>query len=823
MFNTLSCLIICVFEIILFSFINDLQGQIVYDNYYNELYFHTKTTRTIASAVQIDSFEYDQVGAITRHLRWTEAPDLVIDGVEYNNASYGPNTLPLYHNVSGLLEINHSNIGNRPTNTFGIEVRWSPDTLWDNGNDTFLYDVAVNSLVVGASRTEPNNNFFLGTNIPVGNGYLLFYTDNEQDILELNDSNNLFIVPIYICTPYTLSSSGVDDYCSMAQGTATTNASGGTSPYNYVWSQGTSANSVNGLQGSLGGQVYTVTATDANGCTASDQVTIQSNPPLSMQTLAVSPALCGSTTGQISVSAQGGSGNVNYTWSNGQNTATGYIGGLIAGVVSVTATDGNGCTASLVNTIPGNTSITIGSTVTDATCSQSNGSISINPTGGIGTYTTSWNTGNTGNTLSNLAVGNYTVTVNDGTCSSVETFTVNDLAAPMLTTTIIDASCGQMDGQITASAVGGTGTINYLWSTGQTSDSLVNIGAGFYALTITDANGCTTTNTTTVGTNNTLIVQTAIFDDSCNLATGRMQVQPLGGSGNYSYTWSGNGSTTASASGLSQGIYTVTITDNAAPQVCVLVHTDTIQATTAIALTIQAIAADTCAYGNASVLMSAFGDTSTMIFTWDNGANTLSIDSLSAGTYSLTAIDVNGCTATQSVTIPSVSFTPNIASYLPIIDSISCIMKVGVTGNALFLPYTYLWSTGATTDTIHGLPDSLYSVMVTNSLGCDTILSFNCTPIDVITLPNDVSIEVFPNPNSGDQFSVKINGGKIQSYAIYDAIGQRLVWEAISIPSGTSFLLPQKVSVAASYVFVFDVLHKGKNYAISKRVIKSKE
>lgn len=805
----------------LFS-ISSIYAQDIITHHYDDLNRHTKTVRTISDAVQIDSFEYDQVGAILRHLRWTEAPDLRITSVEYNGTNYGTNTLSLYPNAIGSLDIAHENIGNRDASTFGLEVHWSPDTIWGNGNDLLVKDIAVVGLNAGATKTELDPSFSLASNISAGNGYLLFYIDNELDVLELNDTNNIFVVPLFICTPYTLTTTGIDDYCNNGQGSASTIPNGGTSPYTYVWNQGSTVANANGLQGTIGGQTYTVTATDANGCTASDQVNINSNLPLSLQTVNTTTAHCGAATGQISIVHQGGSGNISYSWSTGQVTSTGTLGGLTIGTYTVTATDANGCTASLSNTILGSGAIVINPTATDATCSNSNGAINLNITGGLGNYGVLWNTGNTTNTISNLAAGTYTVTVNDGTCSETATIVVNDQAAPTVSLRPYSTDCIPTGGQIGTTVSGGAAPFTYIWNTGSTSDSLNNLTAGNYTLTLTDANNCTVSSTSTINTINSLVVNTSILEDTCNLGVGSINTVITGGSGAYSYAWS-NGGTNNLASGLVQGIYTVTVTDSSAPQVCQVIHTDTLESSQSIALAIQSFSADTCAYGNASAVLNAIGGTAPLSFTWSNGQNGLSVDSLSAGTYSMTATDANGCTATRTITIPTVSFAPNVTAYTPTIDTATCTLEVYENGNALFLPYTYAWSNNTTTNPTIGVPNQTYSVTVTNTIGCDTVLQFNCLTIDVPKIEQNFDVTVFPNPNSGSQFSVEINGGEIQSYAIYDAIGQRLIWEEISVTSGTSFLLPKSIDVAATYVFVFDVWSEGKLHKVSKRVIKSKE
>ena len=204
------------------------------------------------------------------------------------------------------------------------------------------------------------------------------------------------------------------------------------------------------------------------------------------------------------------------------------------------------------------------------------GDLMANATGGISPYSYVWSNGSTNANINNLPAGTYTVTVsdNDGnTATASNTVTQpTELTASVAGSTIDDGfgtifdetiSCnGFTDGGLTASPTGGTGPYTYTWSIGATTSSIVGIGAGTYTVTVTDANGCTTTAQGTV-TEPDALMANANTDQNVtdfNGFDGEISSTPTGGTQPYNYVWS-NGGTTASQTFLQAGTYTVTVTD----------------------------------------------------------------------------------------------------------------------------------------------------------------------------------------------------------------------------------------------------------------------
>ncbi|MBC6994045.1 SprB repeat-containing protein, partial [Lewinella lacunae] len=174
-----------------------------------------------------------------------------------------------------------------------------------------------------------------------------------------------------------------------------------------------------------------------------------------------------------------------------------------------------------------------------------------------------WSNGQTTATATGLAAGIYTVTVTDANgCTEIATGTVNEPTELTLTGMETDVECnGDATGAINITVGGGTPGYTYLWSNGATTEDLTGLTAGIYSVTVTDANDCTIEATFEVEESTDLEATIADTDVLCNGDTdGTLTVVVTGGTPDYTYLWS-NGQTTATATGLAAGTYTVTVTD----------------------------------------------------------------------------------------------------------------------------------------------------------------------------------------------------------------------------------------------------------------------
>ncbi|MEM6964360.1 MAG: T9SS type A sorting domain-containing protein [Bacteroidota bacterium] len=271
-----------------------------------------------------------------------------------------------------------------------------------------------------------------------------------------------------------------------SDGAILANAFGGNPGYNYLWSNGDTTTFVDSLAAGL----YTVTITDAVGCTGTGEVNVLA--PAELETFIFGSSVCnGSDDGTANVTVSGGTIPFAYAWSNGETTA--QIQNLTPGTYTVTVTDFNQC--SVVDTITINLNSTIleaNPLFTPVSCPNGNdGSASVMPTGGVAPYTYSWSTGQTDSLISNLSAGTYTVVINDlFNCSLTEVIELPAPTAFEVNATVTPTSCGANNGMIVIDPTGGMPPYTFEWFNGSTNDTITNLATGAYPVNITDANNC---------------------------------------------------------------------------------------------------------------------------------------------------------------------------------------------------------------------------------------------------------------------------------------------------------------------------------------------
>ncbi|MFK8163215.1 MAG: SprB repeat-containing protein, partial [Lewinella sp.] len=500
-------------------------------------------------------------------------------------------------------------------------------------------------------------------------------------------------------------------------------ASNGTAPYTYRWNNGVSGQVNTGLSAGT----YTVTATDVNGCTGATSFTLENPTEISIEIVSLIPPTCfGFTNGSISVTAEGGTPNYSYAWSDGQTGSTAR--NLFAGTYSVTVTDAQGCTAIRRITISQPSMlIPSGFSTTNVSCRNENdGSATVGAAGGSPPYSFSWSNGGAGNTITNLSAGSYTVTITDSRgCSTSIGGTVSqpNQNLSVTTTNVTNVSCRNgNDGAITVLASGGTSPYTYAWNTGADGRFLTNLTAGNYIVTVTDANGCTSGIGIPVSQPaEGLSVGLSLIDDvNCFGANdGAITAMASGGTSPYTYVWS-NGTTGRFNTDLPPGNYSVTATD--ANSCTDVISNITINEPSPIFPT-TSISNASCAGGNDGAIdLSVFEGTPPYSYQWSHGPTTQDVFNLTAGFYDVTITDANDCTVVAEGTVdePSQSLAVTTTSVI----NVSC--RNGNDGAITVLasggtsPYTYAWNTGANGRFLTNLTAGNYIVTVTDANGCTT-------------------------------------------------------------------------------------------------------
>jgi hypothetical protein len=275
---------------------------------------------------------------------------------------------------------------------------------------------------------------------------------------------------------------------------------GGTAPYHMIWSD----NSTLQNRTSMGAGTYSVTIYDTLGCSYIDSAIL--NEPTAITALTTGSMLTcyGDSNGVAGVTVSGGDGPYTYLWQNGQTAATATQ--LKANYYLVTITDSRGCTQVAQAQVQQPTKVVAYAFGTYIGCGSQIGLLSVTGTGGNGPYTFAWSNGSTASFQTNQALGTYSVMVTD-TQGCFDTSTAIILSPPPLsaTTTNYQTTCDSIitvpQGSVTVTASGGVTPYIYLWSNGETTPTISNLGTGDYTVIVTDANGCTVTPTAIVRNN----------------------------------------------------------------------------------------------------------------------------------------------------------------------------------------------------------------------------------------------------------------------------------------------------------------------------------
>jgi len=524
--------------------------------------------------------------------------------------------------------------------------------------------------------------------------------------------------------------------CGLSNGEATVSVSGGTAPITYSWSQNPALN--NSTASNLAAGSYTVTATDANGCQAILPIGIANEGAPTVTLNSSTNATCGGTNGAISVSASGGTGVLNYTWSHNGALNSGDATNLGAGNYFVTVTDENNCIdveAIVITNIPGPTLSVTG--ITAANCGGPTGSITVSPAGGTAPLTYSWshNGGLNSPNATGLVPGLYTVTVTD---SNLCVFTIDAtvVATPvptLLVTAENPASCGQSNGSATVSASGGVGPYNYSWShnLALNANAASNLATGAYTVTVTDNNGCTASVAVNVPTLNAAVLNlVSTVNSTCGIDNGTATISATGGNGAITYAWSHNiGLNSTNATGLAPGNYTVSATDATG---CLTTLDLSVSADQVPSVSVTGVNPTTCGNDNGSILVSASGGIGTISYSWSHnpGLNNPNPTNLPSGTYTVTVTDGNGCEATISADVasspaPTASITPA-ATTCGLDNGTAAASSTGITGPA------YSWSNGMNTQNLSNLAAGIYTVTITGTDGCTATAS---ATVDTSPLP----------------------------------------------------------------------------------------
>ncbi len=556
-------------------------------------------------------------------------------------------------------------------------------------------------------------------------------------------------------SPFTVTTPVCEDEMSIITYTGTASASA-----SYNWDfvggtviSGTGQGPYQVLWANSGNKNVTLTVTE-NGCSSAVttmQVVVNPNPiPTGLN---YNPVCINNTLQLQSDNVAGAT----YTWtgpsgfsSNVQNPSVPNFIAINEGYYVLSLIDGNGCTASdsiLVNLSP-NPVADAGQDVTICIGEQA-----ILSASGGATY--QWSTGQTGSdiTVTPLLTTTYTVTVaNDFGCTDSDNVVVNVIDINNAFTVNNVLCNGGNSGSLIVTPSGGISPYSYQWSTGETNASISNLPIGTYTVTVTDNNGCVEVSTQIISEPPAMTSQIAnITNVSCYLGNdGTALLNINGGTLPYSYNWSPAGGNGNPGVGFSEGTYYVTITD---VNYCTAYDTVTITQPEELISSITEHTDASC-FGSSdgSAVSEAEGGTLPYYFNWNTNPPQYIQNpvNMSAGTYTLSVTDANGCLSTSQVTIgqpPDISIILN-----PVNEHClnSCDGEITSNISGGTPPYQYSWSNSEQVQNISDLCANTYTITVTDSVNCTKTAS-----VDILTNTFINASAIFSPETGGSPLNVQ--------------------------------------------------------------------
>lgn len=571
--------------------------------------------------------------------------------------------------------------------------------------------------------------------------------------------------------------------CNNPVGSATAEATGGTPGYSYEWSDGSVGPTINVT---MAGN-YEVTATDFNGCTATVFADIMEDtaPPIAD---AGPPMVITCTVSSVILDGSNSSAgpNISYEWTtlngnivSGANSTSPEVDA--AGTYTLTVTnEDNGCTETDETTVISNVNVPIIviAAPEDLTCIVTQ--VTLDATGSSTGADISylWTTAN-GNIVSGEttlmpmvdAGGEYTLTITNSAngCINSSTVSVTEDNIPPIAEAGANMvlNCNNTSVVLNGSGSSAGSDFSYLWTTvdgnivsGETTTMPTVDAAGTYTLTVTNnINGCLSTDNTVVTQTPDLMASISNTTDvDCNgNSTGSATAMGSGGNGMYSYSWS-NGEMTQTIMNLAAGSYIVTVTDE---DNCTATATAVINEPDELTATVTTMDVSMAGANDGSATTNPMGGTMTYTYVWSNGASTQTISNLAPGTYTVTVTDNNGCTVIGSGTVNSF----DCSGFSATISSTDVTCNGGDDGSATAtpaggtMPYTYVWSDGQTTQTAIDLTTGNYSVTVSETDGCTQVLMTMIAEPSAVSISADEINHVSCNGGADGSITVSASGG----------------------------------------------------------------
>ena len=684
---------------------------------------------------------------------WGGPNGFVSNEESVDNLSFGVYSI-IVEDVNGCFSV--QSIVNISQPFFNVQTSSSDVSCYNGNNGSGSINVIGGELPINYAWTSLGLNSSSANDLSAG-AYPVLVTDNNGcqifDTITINQ-------PLEI----TIDIDNIDDVSCFggSDGEISVVVSGGTGNYSYLWTGDNNylnSSNVNTISNLLS-QNYNLKVSDQQNCETSQSIFVGQSADIVINSDIENISCHGFNDGTIDINVTGGNAPFNYSWSNGENASS--ISNLSEDNYTITVTDVLNCqkqsSLNIIEPLPLTTELT----TQNISCKNlQDGSIALNVSGGTGNYYPLWNDSINLFNLDSLSSGTYNLLVSDDndcyTNDSVLIIEPDELSFQV--EIVMNPSCySYNDGMILCSSDGGTGMITYNWSDDPiNSNQRINLLAGQYTVTVSDANGCQLSDTILLDEPEEINFEVTINDHLCfGDSSAAIFIDTIyGGNGNFSILWSN-----LSNSDSLTNLFIDTISLNVFDQFnCFKQETFTFSQPDSITIDLNQNNVSCSGQSDGSIDAFVSGGTGAYNLNWSTGDTLFSISNLSEGNYFLTVTDNNNCTYIENAYISSPLPLSTIVTNQ---TSVSCpggndgkITLNSIGGTA---PYTYIWSNGL----LGSVQDSLSS----GNYIIETIDNNNCLDIDVITMdePNEFIIDVIVVPpicfgDNNGEIQLTIQGG----------------------------------------------------------------
>jgi hypothetical protein len=578
--------------------------------------------------------------------------------------------------------------------------------------------------------------------------------------------------------------SGISPICPVTMGTLTaTQVSGTPGPFSVSWTNAQTLIAYPGNNAAVPLGEYWVDIIDqTTGCVLQmNQDTTFPIQQLSDITASINTTAANCTNGAATAVASGGLAPYAYLWGNGVTTATNS--GLSQGYYPLVITDAQGCQSnSLGAYVEQNPQIAVNTTISNATCVETDGSAMAFGSGGVNPYTYAWSNGQTGQTATNLSGGiTYLVVATDANgCTGSGNAYVGVNTPVTVSYTSTPSQCVSPTGSATLSVSGGTAPYTYAWISNPavSGSTITNVAPGTYAFEVTDAVGCVRTGSVVVYSISMLYAYIQTSAVVCPAATGTVTALVSGSNEPFTYLWN-NGETTETISGAPLGGYTCVITDALG---CSVTKSAALTAVSPVNVTVSTVPA-TCLYNaDGSASSTVNGGIAPYTYMYSNGTMAPNTGNLAAAGYYLTVTDVNGCSRSTHFYIANANTSQDcyctISGHVYVDGNADCVQDAGENGlenimiHCAGYGYTFTDANGyysfqvpTGTYTISEQVNQYYplsacqsnnnAVNVVAAAGCNSVVDFSNNVIDMHDL-KIVTVNSTLPPIPGNNYQQKV-------------------------------------------------------------------